>query len=76
MPHVVIKCFPGRTEQQKKECANKISKVIANTLECKETSVSVAIKDVPESLWKEEVWEKEIIPQKDILFKEPGYNCN
>lgn len=24
MPHVEIKCFPGRTEEQKKLCAEKI----------------------------------------------------
>jgi len=25
MPHVEIKCFPGRTENQKKLCAEKVS---------------------------------------------------
>ena len=51
MPHVTIKCFPGRTESQKKLCAEKISEVIAETLGCKLTSVSVAIKDIPEDSW-------------------------
>lgn len=48
MPHVEIKCFPRRIENQKKLCAKKISEVIAETLGCKTSSVSVAIKDVPE----------------------------
>lgn len=47
MSHVEIKCFPGRTKNQKKLCAEKISEVIAETLGCKTSSVSVAIKDVP-----------------------------
>ena len=34
MPHVDIKCFAGRTEEQKRECANQIAEVIANTLGC------------------------------------------
>ncbi len=34
MPHVDIKCFSGRTEEQKRKCANQIAEVIANTLTC------------------------------------------
>ena len=75
MPHVTIKCFPGRTEEQKKLCAEKISEVIAETLGCKLSSVSVAIKDIPENSWKDEVWDKEIKNNKKYLFKEPGYTC-
>ena len=55
MPHVEIKCFPGRSEEQKRNCAEKISEIIAETLGCKTSSVSVAIKEVPEDKWKEEV---------------------
>ena len=75
MPHVTIKCFPGRTEDQKKLCAEKISEIIAETLGCKLTSVSVAIKDIPEESWKKEVWDKEIQADKKSLYKEPGYTC-
>ena len=75
MPHVTIKCFPGRTEEQKKLCAEKISEVIAETLGCKLSSVSVAIKDIPENSWKDEVWDKEIKNNKKYLFKEPEYTC-
>ena len=71
MPHVEIKCFPGRIENQKKLCAKKISEVIAETLGCKTSSVSVAIKDVPEEKWEEEVWNKSIISEKEFLYKNP-----
>jgi 4-oxalocrotonate tautomerase len=76
MPHVEIKCFPGRTEEQKKDCAQKISEVIAETLGCKVSSVSVAIKDIPENKWKEEVWNKSIVADKEFLFKKPEYTCD
>ena len=76
MPHVEIQCFPGRTEEQKKDCAQKISEVIAETLGCKVSSVSVAIKDIPENKWKEEVWNKSIVADKEFLFKKPGYTCD
>lgn len=75
MPHVDIKCFSGRTEQQKKECAEKIAEVIAETLGCKTSSVSVAIKDVSEDEWKEKVWDVSIVPDEKYLYKKPGYSC-
>lgn len=76
MPHVEIKCFSGRTDEQKTECAEKIAEVIANTLGCKTSSVSVSIKDVDEEKWKEEVWDKEIVLNEDFLYKKPGYSCD
>ena len=75
MPHIEIKCFPGRTEEQKKLCAERISEVVAESLGCKQTSVSVAIKEVKEADWKEEVWDKCIVGEKEFLYKEPGYSC-
>ena len=76
MPHVEIKCFAGRTDEQKRYCAEKIAEVIAETLGCKTSSVSVAIKDIPEELWKEEVWDRDIVPDEQYLYKKPGYTCN
>ena len=75
MPHVEIKCFPGRSDELKKMCAEKVAAVIAETLGCKTSSVSVAIKDVEQNNWKEEVWDKNILKDKDYLYKTPGYTC-
>ena len=74
MPHVEIKCFEGRTDKQKTECAERITHVIAETLGCKTSSVSVAIKDIPEKDWKKEVWDKSIVPDEKYLYKRPGYS--
>ena len=76
MPHVEIKCFVGRTDEQKRICAERISEVIAETLGCKTSSVSVAIKDVAEEDWKKEVWDKSIVPDSRYLYKKPGYTCD
>ncbi|NLX77238.1 MAG: 4-oxalocrotonate tautomerase [Clostridiaceae bacterium] len=75
MPHVEIKCFPGRTDEQKKKCADKIAEDIADILGCSVSSVSVAIIDVPEEEWKEKVWDTDIIPNEKYLYKKPGYSC-
>ncbi len=76
MPHIEIKCFPGRTEEQKNKCAQEITKVIAETLGCKTTSVSVAIKEVTEKDWKEKVWDAQIVPDEKNLYKKPEYTCD
>ena len=75
MPHVEIKCYPGRTEEQKKACATKIAEDIAQTLGCGLESVSVAIKEVQQADWKKDVWEAQIVADKELLYKEPGYTC-
>lgn len=73
MPHVEIKCFSGRTDEQKTQCAEKIAEDIAEILGCDTSSVSVAIKDVPPEDWKEKVWVANIVPDEKYLYKSPGY---
>ncbi|MBQ3796844.1 MAG: tautomerase family protein [Butyrivibrio sp.] len=55
--------------------SEKVAEVIAETLGCKTTSVSVAIKDIPEENWKEQVWDKSIVPDDQYLYKRPEYTC-
>ena len=74
MPHVVIKCFPGRTEEQKTKCAEEVTKAIAETMGCNESSVSVDIKEIAQDDWKDQVWDEEILPLEN-LYKKPGYTC-
>ena len=75
MPHIEIKCFPGRTKEQKTLCAEKITEVVADTMGCSTSSVSVTIKEVAEADWKAEVWDKSIVPDEQYMFKKPGYSC-
>ncbi len=74
MPHVEIKCFPGRTEEQKTRCAEEVTKAIAETMGCNESSVSVAIKEIAQDDWKSQVWDTQIAPDNN-LYKKPGYTC-
>ena len=74
MPHAEVKCFAGRTEEQKRLCAERIAEVIAETLGCETSGVSVAIKEVKKGEWKAEVWDKVIVPDSEFLYKEPGYS--
>lgn len=76
MPHIEIKCFPGRTEEQKEKCAEAVTKAVAETMGCAETSVSVAIKEVAQDDWKEKVWDAQIMADETVLYKKPGYTCD
>ena len=75
MPHVVIKCFPGRTEEVKQACADRVAADVAEALGVNLSSVSVAIKEVPKEDWKN-VYDNEIMTEKADLYKEPGYTCD
>ncbi len=74
MPHVVVKCIEGKTEEQKAELAEKIAQAIFETFGNNTSAVSVAIKDIKREEWKSEVWDKEIAPEMESLYKKPGYS--
>lgn len=73
MPHVVVKMYPGRTEEQKKKLSEEIVKALMSTLQSSETSISVAIEDVNKEDWNEKVYRPEIEGKQETLYKKPGY---
>ena len=74
MPHVIVKLWPGRSEQQKIQLAEAIVKDVVNIMNCGEESVSVAIEEIPAADWKEKVYEPDILNNQDNLYKKPGYS--
>ena len=46
MPHVIIKLWPGKSEVQKTQLAEKITKDVMTTLGYGEDSVSIAFEEV------------------------------
>ena len=74
MPHVSVKLYPGRSDEDKAELARAITKNVTTILKCGEESVSVAIEDVPPGDWVETVFKPEIAGKTDKLFKKPGYD--
>jgi 4-oxalocrotonate tautomerase len=42
MPHVIVKLYPGRSEQQKARLAEEIVKDLVAIAKCEEKSVSLA----------------------------------
>jgi len=73
MPHVVVKHWPGPTEQQKAELAAKIVQAVRETFGSSEASLSVALEEVAPDQWTAQVWRPEIEPKLQALYKKPGY---
>ena len=75
MPHVIVKMLAGRSEEMKRRLAERITQDVMTVLGSDEASVSVAIEDVAPGSWTGEVYDAEIIPNWQKLYKEPGYGA-
>jgi 4-oxalocrotonate tautomerase len=76
MPHVIVKLWPGKSEQQKARLAEAITRDIMDILHYEDESVSVAIEEVRSQDWVEKVYRPDIKNRWDNLYKEPGYTEN
>lgn len=74
MPHVSVKLWPGRSEEEKKQLAEAITEAVVRFTGASESSVSVSIEDVPSGDWKEKVYDPEIRGKAEYLYKKPGYS--
>jgi len=74
MPHVIVKLYSGRSEQQKQRLAEEMTKAVMTALKSGEESISVAIEDVEPSDWAEKVYKPDIVGKPASIYKKPGYN--
>jgi 4-oxalocrotonate tautomerase len=74
MPHVIVKLYAGRSEQQKASIAEEVTKAVMAGANCGEDAISVSIEDVKPDDWVEQVYKPDIIGKPDNLYKKPGYN--
>jgi 4-oxalocrotonate tautomerase len=74
MPHIIVKLYPGRSEEQKKELAEKIAEDVVAIAKCEEKTVSVAFEEILPEDWPQKVYKPDIIDKQDELYKKPGYN--
>ncbi|MBI5550057.1 MAG: tautomerase family protein [Desulfobacterales bacterium] len=74
MPHVIVKLYPGRSDQQKTHLADEIVKDVAAIAGCEEKSVSVAFEEIKPEDWLEKVYKPDILGNPQGMYKKPGYN--
>ena len=74
MPHVIVKLWPGKSEQQKARLAEAIVNDVMSVLNYGEESVSVAVEEVEPQDWAEKVYKPDIVSKPKQLYKKPGYD--
>jgi 4-oxalocrotonate tautomerase len=73
MPHAIVKLYTGRSENEKSQLADEISKAVMTTLKYGDESVSVGIEDVRPQDWAEKVYGPDILGKPETICKKPGY---
>lgn len=73
MPHVIVKLWPGKTDEQKARLTEAIVRDVTRVLHSSDASVSVAFEEVAPDDWTEQVVEPDMLGKWDRLTKKPGY---
>ena len=76
MPHVIVKLWPGNSEQQKARLADAITKDVMDMLGFGPESVSVSMEEVEPRDWAEKVYKPDIVNKPKQLYKKPGYDLS
>jgi 4-oxalocrotonate tautomerase len=74
MPHVIVKMFAGRSDEQKSQLAAEVTKAVMAATQCSEAAVSVHVEDVQPDRWDNDVYAPDITGHWDQLYKKPGYS--
>ncbi|MFO1153606.1 MAG: tautomerase family protein [Rhodospirillales bacterium] len=73
MPHVIVKLWPGKSEEQKRQLAEDIVKSVMRIFKYGEESVSVSMEEIAPDDWKDRVYQPDILHRPELLYKKPGY---
>ena len=74
MPHVIVKLWPGKTDQQKARLAEAITRNVTEILHYGNEAVSVAMEEIKSNEWAEKVYKPDIQEKWETLYKKPGYD--
>ena len=74
MPHVIVKLWPGKSEQKKQRLAEAITKDVMEIFNYGKESVSVAMEEITPEDWAEKVYKPDILDKPKQLYKKPGYH--
>ena len=74
MPHVIVKLWPGPSEDQKARLAAAITRDVVDLLGLGEEPVSVAVEEVEPGDWADRVYRPDVAAKPEQLYKKPGYD--
>jgi len=73
MPHIIVKLWPGHSEQEKQQLADAITQDAMRILHTTKNSLSVAIEEVAPSNWMADAYAPDILAKPEAIYKQPGY---
>ena len=73
MPHISLKMLKGRTEEQKKLAADKLTAALCEALGCGDGHVTVGIEDYTPEEWQK-VFAEDIEGKSGTLYRKPAYD--
>lgn len=74
MPHIIVKMYPGKSEEQKRELTRAMIKSVIEITNSKESSISIGIEEITPEEWPDKIYKPDIIEKEKTLYKKPGYN--
>lgn len=72
MPHIIIKMYPGRTEETKKDIARKTRDFLMKEMKMDAKYFSVSIEEIEKENWQNKVIDK--IDAKNLYIGSDFYN--
>ena len=73
MPHVIVKLWPGKTDEQKRRLTDAIASDVSSILGYGRESVSIGIEEVAPGQWMGDVYQPDIAGKWSSLTLQPGY---
>lgn len=73
MPHVIVKLWPGKSDQQKRALSDAIVGSVTRILGYGADSVSVGFEEVSSADWMAQVYQPDIVAKWPDLTKQPEY---
>jgi 4-oxalocrotonate tautomerase len=76
MPHVIVKLWPGKSEQQKVRLGEAITQDVMDILRYGEESASLALEEIKSTDWLAKMYQPDVKNEWENLYKKPGYDEN
>lgn len=76
MPHIIVKLWPCKSEEQKQRLAERITGDVMEVFHYGADSVSVSFEEVDASKWRDQVYQPDILDKQEQLYKKPGYGID
>lgn len=72
MPHITLKMLKGRTDEQKKAAAEKLSAALVEAIGCTPSHISVSVEDFTPEEWQEQY--RIEVAENENLVRKPDYD--